>query len=454
MTTTKRGRRRPRHAAAPPPAGRAPLAGTTEEPRVVRADAAPGRVAPPPELRARPEPIGRRPVAMPSPPPPPTNGETADSRPSWVDQTLQETLTLSYWFEPRADWTGRPVVIRFTGHRLGTGARTSNRDRFVQDERIDAAAPLSGRVCVTARVQDVNPGDWQVVAAVVEPSDGAGSPTRPRAAQPAVPVHRAKWSFRSWSLREDPDESVHTGIAPLARIPGIVPGIWPAMVALGIVVAVVSFALLYGRAGGTGPAPLVVLVALLAGGVGAKALFIVLNWGRKPPEGWVVGWAIQGFVGGLLIAIVVAGILGATPAGIFLDAAAPGVLFGMGAGRIGCFFAGCCVGRPTCSRWGVWSSDRRLGVRRVPTQLMEVALAFALAVASLVYVLTVGTAQGGVFVVSLALYTLLRQAILRLRAESRRSLRGPLLVSAACVVLIAAAVLINTVPSLHLPAGA
>ena len=33
---------------------------------------------------------------------------------------------------------------------------------------------------------------------------------------------------------------------------------------------------------------------------------------------------------------------------------APGLLVAMAVGRVGCFFAGCCGGPPTASRWGVW----------------------------------------------------------------------------------------------------
>ena len=376
------------------------------------------------------------------------------SRVSWLDQVQQETLTLSYWFEPGPEPVPQPVVIRFTGHRLGTGARASARDQFVQEGRIDEVGPASGRVCVTSCVQDINPGNWEVSAAVVDPSGGAAAPIRHRVTGSALPVHRAAWSWRSWSLSEGPDGPVDTQLAPLARIPGIVPGIWPAMVALGVVAALVSFALLYGAAGGTGPAIPVVIAALLTGAVGAKAWFVFLHRRQQSEDGWFIGWCIQGFVAGVLLAVGIAALLGAIPAGVFLDAAAPGVLLGIAAGRIGCFLTGCCVGRPTQSRWGVWSSDRRLGMRRIPTQLMEAARAAGLGVAALVFVVRIGTAHGGVFAASLAAYTLLRQGILGLRVEPRLSSIGPSLTAAAAVGVIAADIVIHAVGVLHLPAGA
>jgi phosphatidylglycerol:prolipoprotein diacylglycerol transferase len=363
-----------------------------------------------------------------------------------------EALTLSYWFDPGSERTVQPVVIRFTGHRLGIGARTSAQDQFVQEERIDSVG--SGRVCVTSRVQGINPGEWEVSATVIDASAGPVLPTRHRVTGSTRPVHRAAWSWRSWSLSEAPDGPVHTQLTPFPSIPGIVPGIWPAMLALGVVVALVSFARLYGPLVGSGPAISVVIAALLTGAVGAKAWFVLLHWGRRSEENWFIGWCIQGFVAGVLLAVGVAALLGTIPAGPFLDAAAPGVLLGIAAGRIGCFLAGCCMGRPTQSRWGIWSSDRRVGMRRIPTQLMEAALAAGLGVAALVFVVRIGTAHGGVFAASLAAYTLLRQGILGLRAEPRLSSIGPPLIAAAAVGVIAADILVHAIGVLHLPAGA
>src|SRR5260370_36366136 len=90
------------------------------------------------------------------------------------------------------------------------------------------------------------------------------------------------------------------------------------------------------------------------------------------------------------------------PAGVFLDVTAPGLLVAMAVGRVGCFFVGCCGGPPTASRWGVWSSDQRVGARRIPTQLLESALAGILGLGVLVAVLSHGTAGGSYFVGGLA----------------------------------------------------
>jgi phosphatidylglycerol:prolipoprotein diacylglycerol transferase len=125
------------------------------------------------------------------------------------------------------------------------------------------------------------------------------------------------------------------------------------------------------------------------------------------------------------------------PIGVILDATAPGLFFGMAVGRLGCFFTGCCAGRPTASRFGVWCSDRRVGARRVPTQLMESLAALVIGLIGLLLLLHYRFAFSGViFVASVAAYTLWRQVILRLRAESRRSaIGGPLTAGLAALVL-------------------
>ena len=82
----------------------------------------------------------------------------------------------------------------------------------------------------------------------------------------------------------------------------------------------------------------------------------------------------------------------------------------------------CCAGRCTASRWGIWSSDRRVGARRVPTQLLESATGLAIALVTGAIVLAGRPAAGGiVFVAAFAVYAVARQVLLRLRIEQRAS---------------------------------
>jgi phosphatidylglycerol---prolipoprotein diacylglyceryl transferase len=177
----------------------------------------------------------------------------------------------------------------------------------------------------------------------------------------------------------------------------------------------------------------------VVGIIGAKGWFVILHWHEHRIE----GWCIQGFIAAAPLAATIVLVALKMPVGVFLDVTAPGLLVAMAVGRVGCFFAGCCGGPPTTSRWGVWSSDQRVGARRIPTQLLESVLALSLGLLVLVAVLGHGPANGALFVAVLAAYTLGRQGLLHLRAEPRKTRLGGLITAIlATLVLIAAVVLL------------
>ena len=168
-----------------------------------------------------------------------------------------------------------------------------------------------------------------------------------------------------------------------------------------------------------GPALVVSIIAAASGLLGAKLWYAFLHPGpwRRALLG---GWAVDGFFvvafGVALVGLVASG----QPIGVFLDAATPGLFLAVAIGRVGCFLAGCCAGRPTCTRWGIWSSDRRVGARRLPTQLLESGAGLVIGVAAAALVLGhVVRVEGAVFVAACAAYMLVRQVLLRLRAERR-----------------------------------
>jgi len=111
----------------------------------------------------------------------------------------------------------------------------------------------------------------------------------------------------------------------------------------------------------------------------------------------------------------------------------------MAIGRRGCFLHGCCTGRVTGSRWGIWASDGRVGARRAPTQQLESLACLMIGLAAVLLVLHAPRpAAGTVFVGALAAYTVVRQLLLPYRAEARRSAFGRLAsLLAAGVVLLA-----------------
>lgn len=173
----------------------------------------------------------------------------------------------------------------------------------------------------------------------------------------------------------------------------------------------------------------------LIGFLGGKVWWLVVN--RRPVREFLTsGACIQGFLLAALAVLVAGTLMLGISAGAVLDVTAPGIFLGMAIGRPGCFLTGCCVGRPTISRWGLWSTDRRLGIRRIPVQLYEAAVALLIGVAGLVLVLGVTAPfAGAVFAGTTAAYTLARQFLFRLRNETHTRL-GRLVILAICSVIL------------------
>ncbi len=357
-----------------------------------------------------------------------------------LESVAQEVLAVTYWFDPAPHSGPYPVTVRFSGRRIDVKERLQPGDQFVHDETIEQVVPGSGPISLTARVRGINQGSWVVTARMLGSAHHAHGPREHGNATPAAgPLRPAARFWRRWAPSAGSAEPVRTCLTPFARVPGILPGIWGVMVTLGIAVALaIQSLVIAGDHLAVGPVWTVSLVAIVVGIVGAKVWFIVLH--RR--EHRIAGWCIQGFIAGAtLAAAIMLAVLG-VPTGVFLDVTAPGLLFGMAVGRVGCFFAGCCGGPPTASRWGVWSSDQRVGARRIPTQLLESVLALSLGLGVLVAVLGHGSAGGAFFVAGLAAYTLGRQGLLRLRAEPRKTRLGGLATSALAALVLIVAVLL------------
>src|SRR6266581_1103411 len=287
-----------------------------------------------------------------------------------------QALGLTYWFDTAAEGKPYPVTIRFAGRRIGVKGKPGPRDTFSVTESIGQVVPGSGPIAITTRMLDVAPGEWHVTATPVIDS-------RPRSATPrSVSARRPSLPKAS--------SSGTTAFAPVVRVraPGAHLGTWPALVGLGVAVALTTQAALAARS--------------------------------------------HLHVTRVLLLSLVAGV----PAGALLDLTAPGLLFGMTIGRFGCFFGGCCVGKPTASRWGLWSSDQRLGMRRFPTQLLESALTMIVGSAALLAVLTTTPKPAGaVFIGTIAAYTFGRQLLFPLRNRPHTARGRALTMALAGLVL-------------------
>ncbi len=113
---------------------------------------------------------------------------------------------------------------------------------------------------------------------------------------------------------------------------------------------------------------------LIAGLLGAKLLLLVVEWSyysQRPGELLSLFQSGGVFYGGLLAALPVAWWYArrhALPGWATADVLAPAVALGQAIGRLGCFAAGCCYGRPTRVAWAVTFRDPYAG-RTVGTPL-------------------------------------------------------------------------------------
>jgi phosphatidylglycerol:prolipoprotein diacylglycerol transferase len=337
----------------------------------------------------------------------------------------REALVVSYWFDSGEAGEAYPATIRLIGRRADVQGYLGLADTFTHEETIEQVAPGSGPVSISSWVYGLNPGEWNVSGAVVR-ADG-GSDRRRRIPEPLSP---ATWSWRHWSVQTASTVTVKTRwalTAPLARIPAVIPGSYTALFAVGLVVALATqLAILASEQIAMPRSLLVSLLALAAGLIGAKVWYAALHPGESILKG---GWAVDGFLVTAPVVAIVALVAFGLPVGAYLDATAPGLFFAVAIGRLGCFLTGCCAGRVTTSRWGIWSSDRRIGARRIPTQLLESGAGLLIGLAALPLTLIhMRAVHGAVFVAAFAAYLVVRQLLLRLRAESRRYLwqRSPL----------------------------
>ena len=135
------------------------------------------------------------------------------------------------------------------------------------------------------------------------------------------------------------------------------------------------------------------ILVVLCGVVGAKILYIINDWSTyaaHPNEIFSLSTLQAGgvFSGGLIGALAAAAWYirrHNMPPLATCDAFAPGLALGHAIGRVGCFAAGCCYGKPTHHFWGVTFTNpvahaivgTPLNEALEPTQLFESAVELA-----------------------------------------------------------------------------
>jgi phosphatidylglycerol:prolipoprotein diacylglycerol transferase len=148
--------------------------------------------------------------------------------------------------------------------------------------------------------------------------------------------------------------------------------------------------------------------------------------------------------GGLVLALVLSPVI-LVPFGLrfaaFWDGATFTILVGMVFTRVGCLLNGCCSGRRSDGRLGLWLPDQTgRWQRRYPVQLLELASALVLLGGSAT-LLAVGAPRGTIFGFALVGYAAARLAIDPLRERPTYASSGrPVALAAflACSVLASA----------------
>lgn len=218
------------------------------------------------------------------------------------------------------------------------------------------------------------------------------------------------------------------------------------MVAIGFLLGV-SLALRQARREGIDPGRISDLsfYLLLSGIIGSRIFYILLNPDPylKDPIAILKIW--EGgliFYGGLIFAVVTGVIYikrHRLPFWQIADIFAPSIAIGHAIGKLGCFFAGCCHGRPAQLPWAVTFNDPNslapLGIPLHPTQLYE-SLGNFIIFFILLILRKRQTFKGELFWTFVVLYSILRFFMDFFRGDSAKDILTPGLSIAQAISVI------------------
>ncbi|HEY6331778.1 MAG TPA: prolipoprotein diacylglyceryl transferase [Blastocatellia bacterium] len=171
--------------------------------------------------------------------------------------------------------------------------------------------------------------------------------------------------------------------------------------------------------------------------IGAKLLMVITDWNDYGTwrEAFSLDVLKSGgvYYGGFLIAVVVSLLLMKLwhlPWGKTADAFAPGIALGHAIGRLGCFSAGCCWGKPTTSWIGIKFTEKAheltdvpISSALVPTQLIEAA-ANLLILAALLWLRKKRSFDGQIIYAYAMMYAVVRFTVEFWRDDPRGAILG------------------------------
>ena len=168
--------------------------------------------------------------------------------------------------------------------------------------------------------------------------------------------------------------------------------------------------------------------AIIGGALGSRILYYIVEIPHiiNDPSilcNFKVGYVVYGgIIGGILASYIYCRVKKVNFLEYF-DLVMPEVSLAQGFGRLGCFFAGCCYGRPTDAWYGITFTHSQMapnGVSLIPTQLISSAADFIFA-AVLMFYASKSPKKGRVASMYMVLYGIGRFSIEFLRNDYRGS---------------------------------
>jgi len=198
---------------------------------------------------------------------------------------------------------------------------------------------------------------------------------------------------------------------------------------------------------------------LLAAIVGSRILYVLIDWPtfwQDPVEIIRIWHGGLVFYGGFIAAFLTA-LWYMRKRGLSLwktsDILAPPIAFGQFVGRIGCFFAGCCYGRPCDLPWAVtFTNPESLAPKGVPLHPTQVysSLNGLLIFLFLLGLKRIKAFEGEIFWAYVLLYGVTRSIIEFFRGDDRGMVLGGMVSTSQLVGVIMAAIAITVIIVLRL----
>ena len=169
-------------------------------------------------------------------------------------------------------------------------------------------------------------------------------------------------------------------------------------------------------------------IIILSGLIGSRIVYIIINFSHymANPLDMIKLWQGGLVFSGGLVAVIIVMLLYARHHGYNIwsigDLWAPAAMIGQSIGRIGCFCAGCCYGKPTDLPWGITFTNPKsiatLNIPLHPTQLYSSFSSFIIFII-LIILYSKKKFEGQVFLWFLILHSTARLILERFRGDSR-----------------------------------